>query len=362
MSIESLTTAAREHSRLGALALGPGLSALAVVLVWWRSGPRLLPYLDSFIADAQTWPDTVLSADQTFILFSPLGQVTYQVLGAGGKYAYLAEHAAAAVVGFVLILVVLCRAAGPASGWRAWRLVVLAPLGAVLVSWIGSYDAFTLAAWALLLWLWSIAGRWGLLAGGFLVGLQNFEQGMVGLTAVTLVWWVFREDATGLRLAANPAWAIIGVAAGRLALQAFFLMRGVDAGGGRLEWLRPDLVVENLTSTLRALPLYVFSVVGGLWLLLWFVLARVTGRRDRVLVACAGAIPFLAGAIAVDHTRVFTISTIPMLVLLVAVYLQRETDPGRRRLTEAAAWLTVPIVLWGNEVWSLGLHNSLSPL
>lgn len=361
MDEEAARTTPAGSARLRAVAQGPVLAAAAVILLWWRSGPRLLPYLDAFVADAQSWPDTVLAPDQRFILFSPLGQLTYQALGGGGKYPFLAEHLAAGALAFVLLLAVLRRAVGPASGWVGWRLVVLGPLGAVLVSWLGSYDAYTVLAWAAFLLLWSLAGRWGLVLGGVLLGVQNFEQGFVGMLALTLLWTVFRDDAPRLRLAANPAWAFIGVVAGRLALQGYFLVRGVEGGRGRLEWLTPDVVMENLTSTVRALPLYVFSIVGGLWVMLWFLRSRVDGRRNRVLLACAFAIPFAAGAIAVDHTRVFTMSTVPALVLLVVVFLDGETDARRRRLAEVAVWLTVPIILWGDEVWAFGLHNSLGP-
>jgi len=125
-------------------------------------------------------------ADSQYILREPLGQLLYRLLPVHGTTIFLGLHALCLLGSGLVLVGWLCRRLGRRSGLLAAMIVALAPVSAVLLLWIGMYDAFAILAWVVVLVTLGRRPGWQL-AAGVLAGFQDFEQMAVGLLMVALL-------------------------------------------------------------------------------------------------------------------------------------------------------------------------------
>jgi len=85
---------------------------------------------------------------------------------------------------------------------------------------------------------------------------------------------------------------------------------------------------------------------AGLWVLVIQTLVNPGRRAICHQWAVPLAVLFLWSIITLDHTRVFILTSLPVVMVLMAVYLSvpRSADNRSiRLLVEAAAWIVVPV-------------------
>lgn len=328
-----------------------GLLGVVIALAWslLRSGPTVTPSLDALLAAARLWPQRLPGEFEAFYADSPLGLLVTRALGAGTPAAYL-------WVSLVAILAVAsCWAlwawlhSPTDQRWRAARLAGLAPLFGVLATWLGFYDPFTMLAWAVVLFAWLSGSRVLVAVSGVLLGFQHLEHGLLGLTALVLVWIAVRGDLPPRLTALNPAWAGIGILAGKAALLLILLSNGVTASG-RTAWLGAYLV-DWAKVGVNTGPILVWSLFAGSWaLVVAFWLAQ-PQRRARWALAAALLVGLLATAASGDRPRVFIIVMAPALLVLTVAYLhRRQGSVTELRLVESVVWLAPVVTLWGADV------------
>jgi len=211
-------------------------------------------------------------------------------------------------------------------------IVALAPVSAVLLLWIGMYDAFAILAWVVVLVTMGRRPGWQL-AAGVLAGFQDFEQMTVGLLMVALLPGLAR--AAGLR--SRVTYLLGGTVAGKLILEVY--LHAVGAGpGSRLSYLaRGDVFSGLLGSAAADAPLLVWSALAGLVLAvgLWFG----------------------AGALGWEHTRVLALTSFPLVVMGAMAIATRWLDLRvLARLPQT--WLLVlapPVVLVDYTTVQMGI-------
>lgn len=347
----------RQGSRRGSsgrvVALG-----LAAVVTWvlLRTGPGLVPGVDSHEEVARAWPHSDVTPRTAYVLRAPLGQLVYRALPEQGLDVFVALHVVALLTSAGLLLAWLLRRHGRQAGAVAATVLLLAPLTAVLLEWVGVYDAFSLLAWVLV--VMSLPGpRAAQVLAAALAGLQNLEQVLVGLVVLALLPELSRR-------AAWRPWLpglLGGAVAGRVGLEAY--LASVEApSGSRLTFLLHDqaLLVEVLHSSLVSAPLLVMSVLGGLWVLAVPVVLRdwprwSPGLRARLVLTLL--LLLAVGTVTADHTRVMALSSVPAVVAgAVAVGTSLPTYGAFWRRPDP--WLMLlfpPVVAFGDAVLPLGL-------
>jgi len=290
-----------------------GLCAAVCLWVVWRTGPGKVRALDLAEATARGWPTVAVPADSQYILREPLGQLLYRLLPVHGTTIFLGLHALCLLASGVVLVGWLCRRLGGTSGLLAAMIVALAPVSAVLLLWIGMYDAFAILAWVVVLVTLGRRPGWQL-AAGVLAGFQDFEQMTVGLLMVALLpdW----PRAAGLR--PRVAYLLGGTVAGKFALEVY--LHAVGAGpGSRLSYLaRGDVFSGLLGSAAADAPLLVWSALAGLWGFALKALYDSWGgwpRHQRAGLVLAVGLWFGAGALGWEHTRVLALTSFPLVVM-----------------------------------------------
>lgn len=332
---------------------------LALLAVWAlvRTGPGTVPGIESHEAGARSWPTTDVSAETAYMLRVPLGQLVYQALPVESLRVFLALHVATLLGSGAVLVAWMVRRYGAQSAGIATAVLILSPLTAVLLEWLGIYDAFSMLTWVLL--VLALPGHRALqVATAALAGAQNFEQVVVGLVLMALlpelprlVGW--RPWVPGL---------LVGAVVGRLALEAYLRAAGAESGS-RVSYVidNADLVLGAARSFLVNLPVGVASVLAGLWAFAVPALQLMLGRRParlvRLRLVLVAALLLAVALLGIDHTRVMVLSLVPLLVAgALAIAQQFPTFGSFWRRPEA--WLLVlvpPVVLFRDEVLPLGL-------
>ena len=185
---------------------------------------------------------------------------------------------------------------------------------------------------------------------GFSLGFAHAEQALLAFSALALAARGGHQLLPkALRGRPNPLWIVFGVLAGRSALSIYLATQGIEPEGGRIAWLTGDgLLRLAVIGGLNFLPIFIMGCFAGLWVLVAVELSKAT--KWRVLFAWAGpiALLFLLSLAVLDHTRVFVITSLPILMVLTLHYLSRdrsEAPHSLRLAVEAAAWLIVPIFI-----------------
>ncbi len=289
-----------------------------------------------------------------------------------GKNGYLLDSPGLILVGHALgiesrlafaSLAFVVIAAG--LGWLVWlakrhqgdveaRLVAIsffvAPIGAVLITWLGQPDPITMTA----------AGTFVLARGslvfpvaGVVLGFNHFEAGVpivLASAALTIAEGPARRRALDALLAAA------GLIAGKLVLSWWQAMNGQDPIS-RLDYLLQIGVHRWLVSVLSNVPALLFSTFSLAWPLMAVAFMEHWQSRRKVAWAMLAA-TLLAAAVtvlALDTTRVFALVSWPLVLFAVT----RAPDV-RLAVWCLMAGIVIPrFIVWDGGVFSSGFHRLL---
>lgn len=327
-----------------------GLFGVVAAGLWavLRSGTGIVPGADWHFAAVAVWPARPESPDEWYLADSPLGIVAAKALHIESLQAFLWLNVVAVLLALFALAAWAVVAAWETDPWRAARLVVLAPVGAVLLAWIGMYDAFTVLAWVLALFAWLSGWRWAMSAAGLLLGFQHFEHGLVGLVALFLAWLALRTRLPNALQTRSPLWLLPGILLGKVLLVLAFWSQGVSADG-RSDWVSRFLYEWTAVGA-NVLPLLVWSLFAGWWAVVIY-LGLDSTRRQQVYLAGALAIGLAATAISGDRPRVFVLVLMPAVAIAAVAFSGSIRRHSRESyVIETVVWLAPPILFWGKDV------------
>lgn len=321
------------------------LAAMAAVWAVVRVAPGTIPDVAETAARSARWPQQNLGEFTEFVRTSPLGQIAYRALGALGTWEFLLIHAAAGAAAVALLVWWLCRQTPPGRRGVAARLVLLSPVVAVLVVFLGAYDPFTVIGMAALLFAWTSGSRAALIAAGAYLGFQHFEQGLVAVTVGSVAAFALR-DRPGSRDLHSPVWAFFGLALGKAVLTAILQMTTGAGLSGRSSYLVWEWVRPAVASSINFGPVLLLSLFAGLWAVVVLGVLRLP-LRPRLIMILSFVLCLVPMTLAADHTRIYVLCSLVPLMMLVADLL-RGSDVTSRELivVEAAAWVVVPLIVW----------------
>lgn len=331
--------------------VGGGI-ALAALWAIIRAGVSIPPSFDDMFQAALLWPQRLDEGFRAYFTDSPLGTLVFRVLPWQSRGVFLwlmLLTSAVAIAGLAFWLALLAPQAQKA---RAARLALLAPISAVLLTWLGGYDGFTILAWLACLFAWAYGRPWLLAAAGVLLGFQHFEHSLLGLVALWLTWLAIRADLPARLMRFTPLWALPGLILGKAILMVILATQGTSTSG-RSSWLS-EFLREWTVTAVSVGPTLLWACFAGTWAVIIAYLANRLPRRTLVLLAAALAFGALATLLSGDRPRVITLVMAPALAILTLAYLNCENSKptGTRNLVivEAIVWLAPPVYLWGKIV------------
>lgn len=327
---------ARPGVLVGGLAVGLLLSALV------KYGWGLFPAFDRMQQIALTWQSPVdpnLSED--YLIASPVSAVVAGVLGLSGARAFLLLHLALVVIALVLPFGMPAVRTDRSRARLVFLVLVGGPVAAVLVTWLGSYDAVSVIAMsvaALARWRWVALAGWLLLA---------FNHGQLAVAALLLslpiLLWSLRLTPRRHRVLTTVAPAV-AVAAGIGLNTVLLIVWGADAS-------RFDVVLRVGFETFARLalatwPLILFSALGAGWFLL--LDRRVRRRADgRIMLVTALVAAVALPLVSLDQSRIPGLALLTPLLIWTGVVTTDYPAPLVRRLWQR--WwipaLITPVVL-----------------
>lgn len=245
---------------------------------------------------------------------SPLGWMLAHLLGIDSFNGLVILHLA-------LIIASVLVSAYMVAAWVsdfAGRLFITAwfasPLASTNLTWLGKPDHFTLVATVML----ACGPAWACAGGGFVLGFNHFEQGLLILAGTFLV----RRYITGDKSWRWTAHMLAGFAAGRLLWTVYASSVNYDASR-RFDWVLRDL--EGFVRVWRGdLPTLIFGAFGVSWVAV-IVMWRNVDRSRRWILAGSFGLATAATLVTLDTTRVYTLVTLPILLGCV-FWHDRNTD------------------------------------
>lgn len=315
-----------------------------------KYGVGLHPEWTRLYSIAEAWPDPTQAAPIMETDGSLLSNLTAPwLLGAVGArtpLAYLLGSLALILIAIALPLVMPAVRTSRNARRLAFVFVLGGAVPAVLLGWVGGYDAAIVIAMVVAV---LARQRWLAAVGWFALA---FSHAALGLLA--FAFWVPMALATAPR----TSWREVarGIAlAGASGLAGWLTIRWLtDGWGGSIDrWslYRAIDPGDVWSAYLANLPLTVFSVLGIGWFVLLHPQVRST-LAARVLLGEAVVAALVVPLIAVDHTRIAALTLFSAVLAWVA-----GAAPSLPPRTVSTLWrvLAIPavvlpvIVIWMGE-------------
>lgn len=300
-----------------------------------------------------------------YLLTNLLAPAVARALGQTAPHEYARLHLVVLVVGLGAVVAAAHRRFGYQVARTLCVVVAASPALTVAMQWLGQPDAFT---FVLALGLAVARRRWALVPA-VLLGLTHAEQGLVIALVTTVVWFVL--DATdpasvgdaGPEVAARPfRWSLIvpiaGVLAGRAITEVYLRVNDIVVTRPRTAFL--DLGVGGfLDHHLQSRGVLLLALWGPLWIPIGVLALRFARsgakwpsefRRGWALLVGSALVALAPMLLTLDETRVYSLTTAPLLVGGV-VLARRTTDliPAAR-LTNPEPVTTARLVAVGAVV------------
>lgn len=330
-----------------------GLLAVSAFALKYGLAPHPLTW--QFLELARSWSDPGAAAgipSGTFILSSAWTAILAGALGLSSPGAYT-------TFSFTLTIAALLVAYAMPRVRRDTELPLLltavlaaGALPAVLLTWIGGYDA--LSVLALVVAVLS-QRRVPSVAAWFVLGLNQLPLALVAL----FVWEVTRrapEQTVRARIR-DAGVSLSAVAAGGIV--SWFAVRQWGGAISRLEWFQSFGWEALARLALSVWPYVLWSAWGVGWILLTVLWARGSTARRVTVVSVLMAL--LLPLLLFDQTRIVSQALLPAAIALV---LARPEVPRRVLVAVIASAIVLPTVVVQSDTvrligWGLDVHLPL---
>jgi len=344
-------------------------STLAIILLFattLRYGIGVYPNLDRMLDLAVNWQSPISPRwREDFWVSSPVSAWIAGVLGLNEPRWFLCFHAALALVALSLPFALPRLRRQPRQAQLVLLVFAAGPVGAILFTWFGSYDAVSVLAIVI-----AILTRTELLRllGWFLLAFNHNALGLAALllSVPLIVATTSRANRTaGFRLVAL---ATCGVLGGFMANT--LLMRAWGAETSRLDFFHRVGFETFVHTALMQAPLIAFSAIGVGWLILMD--RRIRSRVDtRIMLGLAVIATVVIPVITLDQSRVLGLALLaPMLIwaITAAEHYPAATLQGLWRTWRLPALLVPVVLVWYQGfiavgwTWFLGLGPVLQAI
>lgn len=268
----------------------------------------------------------------------------------------ITSHGPMLVVAFILTIIVLAVASsvifrrfGSTAGLAISGCILWGPIGLVLLSQVGRHDLLTIAG-GLALGLGAPARLWAVV-GALLMVAGNPEQSLLATGTFLLFSWALGDRARFRSGLIALGVTIVGYAVTTLVVMHFGLATRTT--------LFTEMFRESMVHFARNAPLTLYATYGLAGVALVVLVLGVRPRRG-LLGLVAITVPFVAGVVTADQTRVSVCIAAPMavtaMILAVEALSLKSPEPRGRTvvvLVALAALLLPPVqVVYPGRLYS----------
>lgn len=351
-------------------------SSPAHFLLFWccllviKSGIWVIPNLE--ISRQIALNPWLAQSPSHYLQYNWLQPLLAWLLGATTPVRFVLFNLVLAIAFIALVLSQSWRWLTDRQARKSSLIFLSAPVGMTSLYWLG-YDALTLLLMTLAVLVILSPGRFtplAALAFGGLLGMQHFEQALVGFLLLLSYCLVVDHRLNprldpGVDPSVDPAVdpvegsplaqrsgpllktmvLLASVVLGKGSLSLIFALHGIGSPVSRWQWLLPNLLI-CLKAFLLNTQAIVYSFFGVAWLP---VLASLSLRRRRWYWLLVLTALLALAALAFDQTRSVAIVSFPLLAAAL-LFDPRALDrvPDRLILLTAALFLWIPTVwVWG---------------
>ncbi|MDX7952824.1 hypothetical protein P7D22_16775 [Lichenihabitans sp. Uapishka_5] len=325
-----------------------GLVACLLLLEFLRAGVWTIPSISSLNTLALDPFANPYTGSAQILFTNWLGPFIAYSVGISGQWPFTLLHVGFSCLFLLTVGLSLYRTL-PLEEWRkAICIFAILPVSWTHLYWIG-YDSLTLALMALI--MASLHRPWLAFIFGLGLGLQHFEQGLLGFAALAvalgLSYWRCPGEKTRLR---GAAWAIVGLLTGRAILAMIVRHNHITFDHDRSVSFLSELGQAFATSAL-GLPFVLASLLGLGWIIVMRDV-KTAPHRWPLYAALAGALVVSIGVF--DNTRVFACITFPVIAcywLYDRAWL--EAVPTSLIAGLVLAWTVTPwMFCWGGKPYA----------
>jgi len=306
------------------------LGVLALVVAVVRNGIWGTPNLPFFAAIARNWGSNPFprGLDGDYLLTNLLGPTVAKVLGQTAPHAYARLHLTVLVAGLVAVVALAYRRLGYRPAVALVWILAASPALTVCLEWLGQPDVWT---FCLALALPLCRRRWSGFAVAVLLGLSHPEQGLiialvaaVATALLSICGSNVPSDVTfRTQIAKAGATFVAGVLAGRGLTQIYLWANDITVSRPRTSYL--CLGLRGFLDHHLSAPV---PLLYSLWGPLWLAIAALTWRWWRTRsgpwpwVLLTAALALGPVAVTLDETRVYALTTAPLLVVMASLLAQ----------------------------------------
>lgn len=336
-----------------------GLLVAGLALV--KYGISMSPGWENLYLVAQEWqqPKSVpaLQPPQDYILSNSVLSAFLGAAGITNEVAYVTFQVGLALVAIGAPFIMLSSLRDTSQARLLFLMMAGGPVAAVLITWIGGYDALGVIGATI-----AALSRSRLVSGlgWFLFALAH---GSVALIALGLVF-VFRVINTSgdfrFRKAKQVLIPLVAVALGWSAAHLVTLAWG--GATSRLEVYLNYPFSYYVNSYISGMPFYLFSILGAGWMIVFAPGLRKM-RSTRSLVAIVVGAGLLLPLIALDQTRVTAVVLLPLILTWTRTVAPELGEEGVGTLWRSygfAAAIIPVLVVWEGSVMMTGWEQVLS--
>jgi len=319
-----------------------GWVVTGLAVLFWRAGYGSYPVSELFATQVvpalPSLPQFPPLAQ--YVLSSPIGAVVASVFNATTERSFDLVHVGVFVGFATTIAILLCRRAGIRAAALIGAGFVGSQTSVILMSWIGSYDVFTVGLTSLLV---LVRNRWTAFAIGFLLTFAAFEQGLIifavlGVLAMTKMYESWKQ----------LIWAAAGLLFGRL-LQYLWLNAN-HVTEGRVSYFQQQGIHIFLDQFWKGLPWLLPTCLGVTIVAVAVSVASEPRWRNRLVIVGLFVACLVPVALSFDQSRIFAILTWPLVMVLLLRYENRSEKETVRRLSMLILGLAA--LLPGVFVWT----------
>jgi hypothetical protein len=315
-----------------------------IIIMLIKTGVWQIPNLDKARMMAQN-PFLNPFNDQYLhtLYWNWLGPFLAYLIGAKDKWSFFALHMSFSV-GFTALFITTVFRRLPDRAARVSLIVFsVLPVSATAYFWVGP-DSLTL--FLMMCALGSPERQKIAPLLGMALGLQHFEQAILGFSSLLLAFLISRRHADPSEY--TMAWALsllAGIIIGKLILMIMFYLLDAGVNYGRLKWL-----LEHYEILLGRFFLHFNYILWSALGLGWIVLVKYVDEETSYFCFVVPLL-FLMLLLLVtgDQTRVFAITSFP----LICVFWLLRIDLSARLSDRFVSWLFLVwlVVPWG-WVWA----------
>lgn len=276
--------------------------------------------------------------------------------------AYIAFCGVVLLGGLLICILAIKFYCGDLKARSVSILFLASPVSLVCTGWIGYVDSITILYGFLLALAWNHLPV--LCLGGLVMGASHYSQG-VAISLVAFLAHLACEENKSLWFThvRSFIFVVACVLVSHLALKLYYGLYGIEQSFNRLDYIYDKGLQYYVDSFARSIGLLFYSLFGAAWLLVikHTLFVKITHRQ--LLIFLAILISFGVTFLSLDQTRVFSLMSWPLLLVLVNKWSsQEESEQSQKRFMVVlllAALLLPKVVIWDGKPYGPLTHHNI---